>query len=557
MPAPQDDVVWGSASADRRQPGSGRSASSALVTRRTVTLAGGFALAVAATLAVFLTENPKYLQLAVIVMAWAFVLAAFAAGRRGSDHATATAREAQLRQAYELELEREVAARREYELDLEHDLRREAEEVMRDELDALRAEIASLGRLRDEVARVSDLRHDLAGLSTLRDDVARVAALRDDLAALSSLRQDLGQLAELRADMGRLRAELTEQLSSEMLIERIVMRTQGGRFPADQARPDTGRPLDVPASRSDDAPPRELTGGWPAVRLDDPRDLRHAEQVRVDRAVPSRHTPSPPLWSTGPGAPAFPGDAPPPPASTGVWSSAFDRPAPPVPVPHAPSAEPRPWEERRAWDELRAEPPPWDELRPWERDARPTPAPAPVPSSDPADTQRSRHSADGPADMAPAPAPTTESPLEWLAARALIDPVAPPAVPPSPSTALHPSPALRPSPRPRPTPPPPSARLRPDLPPLTRRVEDAETGPITDQTGPITDETGPIPAGGREAGSPRDGDARPTGAPDSDGRLAEILAENGVIPSTGGRRRRRYREDGEPDDVLARVLGLG
>ena len=42
----------------------------------------------------------------------------------------------------------------------------------------------------------------------------------------------------------------------------------------------------------------------------------------------------------------------------------------------------------------------------------------------------------------------------------------------------------------------------------------------------------------------------------SDGhvRVAEILAENGVSP-TGSRRRRRYREDDEPDDVLARVLG--
>ena len=219
MPRPQDDdVAWGPAPADRRQPDSRGPGAPGLVTRRTLTLAGGFVLAVAATLAVFLTDNPKYLQLAVLVMAWAFVLAAFAAGRRGTDRVTAAAREAQLRQAYELELEREVAARREYELDLEHDLRREAEEAMRDELDAVRAEIASLGRLRDEVARVSDLRHDLADLSALRDDVARVAALRDDLAALRSLRDDLGQLAELRADMGRLRAELTEQLSSEMLI---------------------------------------------------------------------------------------------------------------------------------------------------------------------------------------------------------------------------------------------------------------------------------------------------------------------------------------------------
>jgi hypothetical protein len=37
-------------------------------------------------------------------------------------------------------------------------------------------------------------------------------------------------------------------------------------------------------------------------------------------------------------------------------------------------------------------------------------------------------------------------------------------------------------------------------------------------------------------------------------RVAEILADNGVAPATGGRRRRRYRDEDEPDDVLARVL---
>src|ERR687897_992910 len=76
----------------------------------------------------------------------------------------------------------------------------------------------------------------LAALSALREEVARVAALRDDVAELTTLRKEIGQLAELRDDMGRLRHELTEQLSSEMLIERIVLRTQGGRL--DQARPD-------------------------------------------------------------------------------------------------------------------------------------------------------------------------------------------------------------------------------------------------------------------------------------------------------------------------------
>ena len=68
--------------------------------------------------------------------------------------------------------------------------------------------------------------------------MARVAALRDDVASLDVAAAELGQLAELRADMGRLRAELTEQLSSEMLVERIVMRTQASRLPADQSRLD-------------------------------------------------------------------------------------------------------------------------------------------------------------------------------------------------------------------------------------------------------------------------------------------------------------------------------
>ncbi len=271
---------------------------------RMVVLIGGFALAAAATLAVFLTDNPQYLRIAVVAVAWAFVLAAFAAGRRTGDRAEAAARESELRRAYELELEREVSARREYELELENELRRDTEDAMRNELDALRGDIASLAGLREEVARVSALRGDIAALTDLRDQVARVASLRDDVAALSGLRDDvaglstlrdeLGQLAELRADMGRLRAELTEQLSSEMLVERIVMRTQASRLPADQGRLESGagRALEGAASWTDDLPPRELTGGWPAIRLDEPRETQQFEQVRIDRTVSRPPVPS-------------------------------------------------------------------------------------------------------------------------------------------------------------------------------------------------------------------------------------------------------------------------
>jgi hypothetical protein len=90
-------------------------------------------------------------------------------------------------------------------------------------------------------------------------------------------------------------------------------------------------------------------------------------------------------------------------------------------------------------------------------------------------------------------------------------------------------------------------RLQPDLAPLRRRSDDPD---------PSTAER-PLATGGSSTvaghqAAPGD----PSGAGEDDGRLAEILAENGVSPSTGSRRRRRYREDDEPDDVLARVLGL-
>ncbi|UOX99914.1 DUF6779 domain-containing protein [Blastococcus sp. PRF04-17] len=250
MPRREDDVV---------APHRGAPAT------RTLIQAGGFLLAAAATLAVFFTDNPKLLKVAVLAVAWAFVLATYAAGRRTADRVAARAREAELRHAYETELDREVAARREYELELENELRREAEDSMREELDALRGDIAALSGLRDEVARVAQLRGDIAALTDLRDEVARVAALRDDVTALTSLRDDvaslaamreeLAELAELRADMGRLRAELTEQLSSEMLVERIVMRTQASRLSGDANRLEApGRALDAGSSWEEAGP---------------------------------------------------------------------------------------------------------------------------------------------------------------------------------------------------------------------------------------------------------------------------------------------------------------
>ncbi|WP_113799560.1 DUF6779 domain-containing protein [Blastococcus sp. TF02-8] len=468
----------------------------ALPDRRTLVQAGGFALAGVATLMVFVTDNPQLLRVAVVAVAWAFVLATVTAGRRGTDRVRAAAREADLRRAYELELEREVAARREYELELEHELRREAEDSMRDELDALRHEIASLSGLRDEVARVSALRGDIAALSGLREEVARVAALRDDVAALTSLRGELGQIGALRDDMGRLRAELAEQLSSEMLVERIVMRTQASRLPGEAPRIDgPARTLDGAGEWSDDTPPRELTGGWPAVRLDEPARTQQFDQVR-----------STPSWAA----------AAPPPAPPAPPTTSFPAVTPPWQPTPAPAYEPLPSYLSEVRYSAPAEP------------ARPAVAP---PAFDRHD-RAAAHESDPFLGSGPAPRWTDEP-------RPAMSPsVAPPTVMSpivTPSSAMPPAPVQ------------PPAYLPPDPPaaeaPRRRRTDEPPAWSPAPEYAPTTERPAAAPSWS------------PPAAPDTSESLARILAENAAAPPSGGRRRRRYREDGESDDVLARVLG--
>ena len=189
-------------------------------------LVAGVAVAAAASAAVFLTDNPLLLRVALLAVCWAFVGAAFLAGNRRADQAAAAGREAELRHAYELELEREVAARHEYEVQLESRLRREAEAAMRTELAQLRGELAGLGSLQEDLASVGRLRADLAGLGELRTQLAALGELRGEIAGLGQLRAEIAGLGELRSDLSRLRTELTEVLSGELLVELMVMRAQ-------------------------------------------------------------------------------------------------------------------------------------------------------------------------------------------------------------------------------------------------------------------------------------------------------------------------------------------
>ncbi|QGK68426.1 hypothetical protein GIY23_01635 [Allosaccharopolyspora coralli] len=101
-------------------------------------------LAVGATGAMVLGDDTRILRLGLVGALWATVLAGFAVTGLRKRLADKDAREVDLKRVYELELEREVAARREFEAEAETAARRTAAAESREELDALRAELAKL-----------------------------------------------------------------------------------------------------------------------------------------------------------------------------------------------------------------------------------------------------------------------------------------------------------------------------------------------------------------------------------------------------------------------------
>jgi hypothetical protein len=116
---------------------------------RGIYLIVGAVLAIAATVTLIVTDNPRLLKTAVIVAVWACVFALLAGSRPRRDGELSSSREEELRRTYELEIDREVAARREYELRLEVALRRELENHLKKDLGDLQAQI---GALRKEMA---------------------------------------------------------------------------------------------------------------------------------------------------------------------------------------------------------------------------------------------------------------------------------------------------------------------------------------------------------------------------------------------------------------------
>jgi hypothetical protein len=527
MPARQDDDLAGRA--DR-----GGDASAALSPSRSPVLGVAVAVAVVATLVAVLTTDLSLLRGCVVVAAWAVVGAAWVAVRQATERRAAAGREQELRRAYDREMDLEDAARREYQLALENDLRRQADEALRGELERLRGQTAELTRLREQMSRISGLGDSLAGLARLREDVAALGALRGDLTSLSRLHEDVGQLGSLRDELAALRAELTEKIDAEMLVERILLRTRGFRTaerPAAAEEPAAAGADAGPAGLTwTDQPPRELTGGWPAVRLDQAPATRAYEAVGRERAWEpatverSAATPQPARTDDRPGEGGHDH------GYEGYDGGYGDRRG------WDPLSDPLPdgWADDAARFDDRHEPPRHGAGR---HDAPGHDVPgyeapryeAPRYEAPRYDDDRQDHDRHGPHAWRDEPASGSPAGATRAPVGTELPATGPLGAPAGADTADRPVPHRR------------------------RRADDAGDPPADPAHAPTAEH--PAHRADRRPPLPPYGTAAPP-QPDTAGhsRLSEILAESGSAPAAGGRRRRRYRDDDETDDVLSRVL---
>ncbi|WP_298177331.1 DUF6779 domain-containing protein [Saccharomonospora sp.] len=107
-------------------------------------LAVGFLLAIGATLALVLTDDLRWVRLAVVAALWAALIGALMAAKYRRQAALSEKSATKAQRIYELELEKEIAARREHELEVEAETRQRVEAETRDELESLREELKTL-----------------------------------------------------------------------------------------------------------------------------------------------------------------------------------------------------------------------------------------------------------------------------------------------------------------------------------------------------------------------------------------------------------------------------
>ncbi|WP_460429228.1 DUF6779 domain-containing protein, partial [Amycolatopsis endophytica] len=243
----------------------------------------GLALAVAATIPLVLADDVRYMRLGIVAALWAALIGAFLAVRYRRQATSTEEVVAQAQEVYELELEREIAARREFELEVEAETRQRVESESRSELDALRAEIASL-------------RENLQGLfggEVLLERVAltaqatRMRALREEQKFVESGTSKPAQLTAAKKEATDRPTEFIERVR-----EKEPVRTGVRATAPEPRRPE--RSMDLPLRRVANAEPAdpERTRVQPAAKKPERPQARPVEPSRPAPSRPERVRPA-------------------------------------------------------------------------------------------------------------------------------------------------------------------------------------------------------------------------------------------------------------------------
>ncbi|MBP2340365.1 DUF6779 domain-containing protein [Saccharothrix coeruleofusca] len=245
-------------------------------------LVGALALAFGAAAVLVLSDNARWLRLAVVAALWAALVGAFLAARYRRQVVERDDEVADLQSVYELELEREVAARREYELELEAETRKRVREEAKDDLEALRGELRALRENLEALLGGEVLVERVA----LRAESTRMRSLSDQsrLMGLGDKRIiTAGPVVDKpAAERPEVRTEMMDRVVAEAPRKEQPRRPEPARpEPARQTQPVRREPARVQQQRP--VPP--------VVRREAPPKPEQTE--RVNRPKPQRPAPEP------------------------------------------------------------------------------------------------------------------------------------------------------------------------------------------------------------------------------------------------------------------------
>jgi uncharacterized protein DUF6779 len=367
------------------------------------------ALALVAAALLVLSDNARWLRLAVVSALWAALVGAFLAARFRRQVADREDEVADLQSVYELELEREVAARREYELEIEAESRKRIQEESRDDLDALRDELRALREnlqallggevlvervaLRAESTRMRSL-SDQSRLMAIGDRQIINSEANDRVRGITAGPSKSANKPSVQKVVPETAVERTELIERVVSEQRKPARQEPSRPASNYTEPVRREPTRQPqrqqppivVRRDPPKPPKPAPApppprrDQPTVRATTPSDMFDSMELRLGQPVQQTRRPEPPQMPVAQ-APVAPAPKPPargprPPLER---TEMFDaeppraeppRAAPPVEEPKSGGrrrADERPtpkWEGTGVYSTGRGEPvkerPPWD-----------------------------------------------------------------------------------------------------------------------------------------------------------------------------------------------------